>query len=72
MAYRQMRERAKIKKGEDKSGTVSSLFIHPVSPALRDKSRDDAYSEFKCLSEMARFKPPLFLTGLTLSKGILL
>jgi hypothetical protein len=72
MAYRQMRERVKIKKGEDKSGMVSSLFIHPVNPTLRDKSREDADSERKCLSEMASFQAPLFLTGFILSKGILL
>jgi hypothetical protein len=30
MAYRQTRERAKIKTGEDKSGMVSSLLAHPV------------------------------------------
>jgi hypothetical protein len=34
MAYRQMRERVKIKKGEDKSGMVSSLFVHPVRKPL--------------------------------------
>jgi len=39
MAYRQMRERARIKKGEDKSGMVSFLFIHLVYSALRDKKR---------------------------------
>jgi hypothetical protein len=43
MAYRQTRERTKIKTGEDKSGVVSSLFIYPVRPAMRDESGDDAY-----------------------------
>jgi hypothetical protein len=72
MAYRQTRERVKIKTEEDKSGMVSSLFIHPVSLAVRDKDRDHTYSWPECLSEMARFKSLLFLTGVSLPKGILL
>jgi hypothetical protein len=59
MANKQMREKAKIKKGEDKSGMVSFVFIHPVSPAVREKSRDDVYSKSKCLSDIAS----LFLTS---------
>ena len=45
MAYRQTRERTKIKTGEDKSGVVSSLFIYPVRPAMRGESGDDAYQD---------------------------
>jgi hypothetical protein len=40
MAYRQMRERVKIKKGEGKSGMVSFLFVHPLE---RDFALNEIY-----------------------------
>jgi len=63
MAYSQTGDRAKIKTGEAKSRMVSSLFIYPVRPAMRDERGDDAYSESGYLSEMPGFTSPLFLTG---------
>jgi hypothetical protein len=42
MAYRQMRERVKIKKGEDKSGMVSSLFIKNASEKPRPVDGDES------------------------------
>jgi hypothetical protein len=67
-----MRERAEIKKGEDKSAMVSSLITYPVRPAMQDESRDDVYSDSKCLPDIAGFQASLFLRKFILSKRILL
>ena len=44
---------------------IHKFHLYPVSPALRDKSEDEPYSEFKYLSERAWFKATPFLTGFT-------
>jgi hypothetical protein len=54
MAYRQMRERVKIKKREDKSGMVSSLFVKSASQnpvlwtGMKDASAKGRKKQTRC------------------------